>query len=1036
MKKNVLSVGFFFVLSLIIAGVWLSQGHVLLGHDTSVYLYSWRYFVTFLYSWVSFNSFGGSLIFTRGFIMNRLPEIIGLITTGSIQSAEYFMIVFWQIAIFISMFIFIQYILSHKNTLGIGILASLFYGLNYYILLGWFIAERAKFSLYIALPFIFILLLALLFSKIHAVVIGLGIGLVLFFLNGAGSPPLFGPILVLGFLFCIFGVMYSVRTHDRNRLRRLFIGIAVACLSAVALNFYLIGPLLDLAIHSYGSKVSSMGGIDGVLAWERMVSSHASVLNIFRLLPLTDFNSWEPDFRSYTFVQTMLYAMMGFIPFLIVLAGFFRFGFRTNDMRLRFSLLLLAGMFCIGVFLSGGSHPPFGFLYVYLMKFIPGFTVFRSSTNKFLPLVIFPMAFFFSYYLWKFTDTLPKISKGVIVSIFAVCIIFYNYPFFTTKFFNFRDIFSNRLVVPNYIGNIKSYYENKVNKLEKTLLVPEFDSGFVNSPLDTYQWGFYSYDSPAQMLGNWAFLSNKSYDDWIIKEYYQSLYSSNSKIFMKYSSLLGISRILFREDVKLSDLTQKSHALASISATLKNNPDLKQDYSSGAWSIFSLKTHNYFPNIYTSNSVVNIYGYAPKDALLLLDETFPERTLILRNNTDNLTDETIAIQNECLMCKKTEFERLVDSIILPPVSALPGTLKYQLVSRRENAAVKYAGNDPAKIIDNHLAFFLTRLSEYKTISELKSLEQSNQIIPLLSASLVEIRKQFSNLNDRSRFLYAIRIKAYMEAVLNMSNGNFVLPEKIVGNMNLLLKIVNNAIWITTDKTGFRGIIEIPRNGTYRIYAPELIDNSYIYVEGNPVIKGDSVFLDKGVHEIEIPRIYYFGNTEDTSPAIFFITASDIHNKTFSVPKISYERINTALYTVDVENADKPFYLQFGQRFDSGWKAYIVPSTMGISALGDNGEKPIQYFNGEVGEYSPKDIFVNNKVLTVFQPKLEQIPDKYHFESNGYANAWKIERKGKYRILLLYKPQKMYMLSLAITGISLLICCLILFYLWRKKRIVK
>jgi hypothetical protein len=93
--------------------------------------------------------------------------------------------------------------------------------------------------------------------------------------------------------------------------------------------------------------------------------------------------------------------------------------------------------------------------------------------------------------------------------------------------------------------------------------------------------------------------------------------------------------------------------------------------------------------------------------------------------------------------------------------------------------------------------------------------------------------------------------------------------------------------------------------------------------------------------------------------------------------VTYEEINPTKYTVNV-NSSQPFYLIFSDSYDNGWIATV---------------------NGQ------------------------QIPNQYHFVANGYANGWYLNKTGTYTVTLEFTPQNLFYAGVAISIISLIICCL-------------
>ncbi|GAH12206.1 unnamed protein product, partial [marine sediment metagenome] len=106
----------------------------------------------------------------------------------------------------------------------------------------------------------------------------------------------------------------------------------------------------------------------------------------------------------------------------------------------------------------------------------------------------------------------------------------------------------------------------------------------------------------------------------------------------------------------------------------------------------------------------------------------------------------------------------------------------------------------------------------------------------------------------------------------------------------------------------------------------------------------------------------------------------------NLPEISYKKINPTKYLVNVKNAQDPFYLVQLENYDTYWNAGI------------DGNKLDEH----------KKVF-------------------------GYANAWHIDKKGNYNVVIEYTPQKYFYFGLFISLTFLLILVIFLIYLKIKIR---
>jgi len=118
---------------------------------------------------------------------------------------------------------------------------------------------------------------------------------------------------------------------------------------------------------------------------------------------------------------------------------------------------------------------------------------------------------------------------------------------------------------------------------------------------------------------------------------------------------------------------------------------------------------------------------------------------------------------------------------------------------------------------------------------------------------------------------------------------------------------------------------------------------------------------QGIHTISFKNsnpIYSSFRTNEK--ANYFLLIQKGKELKENLPEISYKKINPTKYLVNVENARDPFYLVQLENYDTYWNAGI------------DGNKLDEH----------KKVF-------------------------GYANAWHIDEKGNYNVVIEYAPQKYF-----------------------------
>jgi len=246
-KKNILE-----FLIIIISGfsplLWFRKSEIILGHDAGLTLVPVSHFLDRLYAWTERFGFGNDQTEAiPGFFIHGLEALIGLFTKD-IQLVQKTAFIFWFMLPGITMY-YLASKISKKHNLSFFVLpVSLFYMFNHFVLQGWFVAERTKFSLYAALPLIVCFLFDWEEKKRKTITTSILIALTLFILNGEGSLPLFGGLIISILLF-IFWYLYQGFT--RYRLKELIILFLLTGLIYILLNSYWIFPYVYFLSHSF-----------------------------------------------------------------------------------------------------------------------------------------------------------------------------------------------------------------------------------------------------------------------------------------------------------------------------------------------------------------------------------------------------------------------------------------------------------------------------------------------------------------------------------------------------------------------------------------------------------------------------------------------------------------------------------------------------------------------------------------------------------------------------------------------------------------
>ena len=153
--RTFLEILFIFFLSLTPL-LWFERGTIIVGHDNVFAIDPVTFLQGRLFTWVD-HGFGQSQDLIMGTIPIHLIDAIPYVLGLPFQATEMAVYVFWFFLIGISAYILARQF--REQSWVFRLLVVILYQFNFFLLQGWWIGERTKFSAYIALPLIFTLFL-------------------------------------------------------------------------------------------------------------------------------------------------------------------------------------------------------------------------------------------------------------------------------------------------------------------------------------------------------------------------------------------------------------------------------------------------------------------------------------------------------------------------------------------------------------------------------------------------------------------------------------------------------------------------------------------------------------------------------------------------------------------------------------------------------------------------------------------------------------------------------------------------------------
>lgn len=915
--------------------LWYGQGYIALGHDMSFPLAPVDFFLDRLYVWTDrMGSFGSNQTDAiSGIFIHGLEAFFS--TLGfSLINTQKLTFIFWFTLPGITMYILLHSIHPEKDNYIIRVSGSLFYMMNHYLLQGWVIAERTKFSVVAALPLIVLIIINVVIREKSILGQSILLSFILFFLNGGAGIPLWGGILIVGLCTTIIALIYSSEKWVK-KLARTSIFIFISAIFILLLNFYWIYPYVASFNQNFTQRLDLAGGVEAAISWSRDISRNTSLSNLFRMQGIPDWydNSTHPYSNQFLnnpalIVLSLIFPSLAFLGLL-----------KKEEEKREESMYKIVFLFIliVGLLFAAGSHPPFGGLYDFLLKEVPGFSIFRTPFYKFGMVLWLAYAYLIALGLkWVVETLLVRIKyfrgklTALLLGLFIVILSIYNYPFFTGSFFFFSKEFSTMVKIPNYIFDVKKELEDD-NFSGRTLLVPNTDKG---TKLITYTWKYFSLSSIPSILSRESVLINdvilREVEPDIINAIFSELNRNTRSNLLRFT---GVDRAIVQNDFTSPETMD--YSVKSTNNDVKKSAQFKLSKKVGKWDFYNVLEEStaqeilpliYSPvNIaYVSSSVNNLSFSAEIPAAPLSSDSFVffKRGGLSTDVTSINNFNLYILEGVCVDCPQ-EINLTIDAT---PPAVLPNSSLYFLSEYFENRDRDKLVAQP-KLIDFILKNMSKRVGSLGIFIGKKENEKViNKLIKALNEDVLEISKNYILLDDDlmknkySQIIY--RHFQYFNS--NLEQWRLVAAnEKIKNDLNLFEKnlkdYINDVKLIPLYIKDPDNIVShqysfiVPQKGQYKIsvYNPLnpkdtfyiLLNNKRINlkrVEISNWYQSEVVEFDEGIHLAEIPR-FDFSN--------YLVTLADFIIKKEGIKKICKE-INI---TTKILDNTMTYKIEFKQR---------------------------------------------------------------------------------------------------------------------------
>lgn len=814
-KIHILEILVIFILSLTPL-LWFVGDSMMLGHDNTFPLKPITFLEGRMSTWIDHGfGQGQDLMIGTAMIPHLIDAIPAFLGFGA-QATQKMVYVFWFFVMGCSVYILARQF--REQSWVFRLLAVILYQFNYFILQGWWIGERTKFSAYVALPLILTVFIKVYKGElkvIHGVIIN---SLILFIFNAGGlfGVPLYGGMFIVLGVFILFFSFLSIIHKQYHIVKRFMLLTIFTILGYLIVNSYFLLPTFNKLHTEYASGVSNVGGIDGLLEWADVISENASFMNLFRLQGIPEWYDNPEHPYAKIFLKNPFFIALSFVwPILIILALTGNYKLERRKIIIFFFLVFL-----IGVFFSSGTHRPFGVVYEAFIRYVPGFVAFRSPYFKFASAIFFAATFLIAFY----ADSFQGKKKYVFFALMTIFVFFYHFPFFTGNIFSWKKGFSTRLTIPTYVTEFGDWIEKEKNDDGRVLFLPP------NSPnwrYSIYDWGYLSFQALPTLVSNKStVINNDRLNDnerKLVEALYTAFSDDDKQSIHKLSGYLGIQYFLIQEDAIPGDIRSpfllQSQPYKDI---IEQKLQLKLTKKFGRWSLYKLDKEA-LPMFYTVDNMTIISGPV-NNFSYYYDFLEEERVLLKSDDLQAMKLDSLQFPDiyspTCLKCRKKDRP----FIAFPDRNVLPNSPFYQLVLLSE--ARNLRPHEPRNLVYDYLGLSLKRLGEMNEMIEkdipipdevLNRYESMIRLILTNFNKLSRVEDRYSTAEDLTYYIRSQRDVIHQTLAQEVSGLPAVILERSLRSLRTLEEGIQPYIF-TADITQNRLLsLSVAQPSTYSLY---------------------------------------------------------------------------------------------------------------------------------------------------------------------------------------------------------------------------
>lgn len=386
-------------------------------------------------------------------------------------------------------------------------------------------------------------------------------------------------------IFLVFSIiLIPFLKQEKFNFKKCLISFAVIEISFIVFNFWWLFPLIHLTFFDLATVYTE----DFAVNWAMYSRGDGQIMNkLLSLRALTSFTSIDESFFSHFYNNDFVRVVL-FIPLIYIFSGLFFKKDKNWPVR-----VVIVAMILLALFLNKGTNDPFGWLYVFMMKHIPLFIIFKTPLEKFSVLLVFLTSIGLAYrYVIRKDIFRRNLFYFLLGSYIIVCAI----PYFTLNIFADYKIEADKQVSKRFIDKPEYQQAREIfnqDQLDYRVLSLPGSLNYQVTQL-SYNNKYYRGMDPMVYSVNKPFI--KAYDGKKFNVIFKNL--SNPDL-QKILSIFNIRKVLVNEDIYPSFGFKEPETLPVLNQSLS---DKMKNFERGSIKIY--ENDIFLPKIYSPEKII------------------------------------------------------------------------------------------------------------------------------------------------------------------------------------------------------------------------------------------------------------------------------------------------------------------------------------------------------------------------------------------------------------------------------------------------